>query len=239
MNNLINKIKEFSKSISKPVAILFTALLGVVIVVFAYNQIADYLQKKKDQKYELVTEWNTDLTVIGLNARAKTKVVNGYLYVQLALDGYPAYLSHPALERKNRDAEFILKFIDSEKFELYERRIKVSQFTTSIGNDGKPEGLSHQFSSYISTDTYAKFGKLDIGWTIDTTIPDASQQNSARSGKPGLAESTDHCAPGVSRSERLKRLALHGPIRETSKDSYSAGSRSLTFFYDGSVLYCN
>ena len=48
----------------------------------------------------------------------------------------------------------------------------------------------------------------------------------------------DHCAPGLSRSERLRRLALKGAVRETGKDTYSVGYSEIMFSYDGSVLIC-
>lgn len=240
MNQYIVKAKEFFRSIGKLSASLFLAAIGVILVVYAYTAISEVYQKKKDEKYEVISEWSDDLKVIGLAAKAKTKVVNGSLYVQLAFDGHPAYLTHPSLAQKNRDAEFILKFIDNDKFELFERRIKISQFTTNVNENGKPAGLHYQFTAPIDTETYAKFQTLDIGWTFETVIPDASQSSKGtKSDKPSSAESTDHCAPGITRSERLRRLALNGPLRESAKDSYSAGSKSVMFFYDGSVLYCH
>ena len=175
MNQYIVKAKEFFRFIGKLSTSLFLAAIGVIFVVYGYTAISEAYQKKKDEKYEVISEWSDDLKVIGLSAKAKTKVVNGSLYVQLAFDGHPAYLTHPSLAQKNRDAEFILKFIDNDKFELFERRIKISQFTTNVNENGKPAGLDYQFTAPIDTATYAKFQTLVIGWNFETVIPDASQ----------------------------------------------------------------
>jgi hypothetical protein len=241
MNQYITKAKEFFRSIGKLTASLFLATLGVVFVIYAYSTISDAYQKKKNEKYETVVDWSNDLKVIGLTAKAKTKVVNGSMYVQLDFEGHPDYLKHPSLVQKNRDTEFILKFIDDDKFDLFERRIKINQFTTRVNESGKPAGLLYQFTDRIDTSTYEKFRTLNIGWTFDTAIPEAVQQavRTPKSDKPSSSDSTDHCAPGLSRSERLRRLALFSTLRESAKDSYSAGSKSVMFLYDGSVLYCN
>lgn len=48
----------------------------------------------------------------------------------------------------------------------------------------------------------------------------------------------DHCAPGISKAERLRRLALHGVVRQSGSDSYNVGGRSLHFF-QSELLACN
>ena len=237
MNKYTGKTKDFFGSIGKMTASLFIAALGVMLVLYAF----DAFQKIKNEKYETAVEWTDDLKVIGFAAKAKTKVVNGEMYVQLSFDGYPNYLKNPSFLQKNRDSEFIISFIDNDKFDLFERRIKVSQFSTRVNDNGKPIGLLYQFTAPIDTAIYAKFHTLAVAWTFDAAISDAAQ-NAARAPKGDnltSSEATDHCAPGISRSERLRRLALHGPLRETSKDSYISGSRAVSFFSDGSVLLCN
>jgi len=39
----------------------------------------------------------------------------------------------------------------------------------------------------------------------------------------------DHCAEGLSKSERLRRLALRGTVRQTSSDTYKVGRSRLVF----------
>jgi hypothetical protein len=53
----------------------------------------------------------------------------------------------------------------------------------------------------------------------------------------------DHCAPGLSREERLRRLGMRGAVRETSKNQYSAtglSSGSILFSYSNrnAVAFC-
>jgi hypothetical protein len=52
-------------------------------------------------------------------------------------------------------------------------------------------------------------------------------------------ENTDHCAPNLSKAERLKRLALKGNIRETGANTYTAGNGYVTFSYLGDLISCN
>jgi len=50
----------------------------------------------------------------------------------------------------------------------------------------------------------------------------------------------DHCAPGLSRSERMKSLALKGNVRETGYHIYQAGSSMISFAdsLSGDVISC-
>lgn len=51
-----------------------------------------------------------------------------------------------------------------------------------------------------------------------------------------LKENTDHCAPNLSRAERLKRLALKGNVRETGLHTYTAGGGFVSFYNSGDSL---
>lgn len=53
-----------------------------------------------------------------------------------------------------------------------------------------------------------------------------------------LKENTDHCAPNISRDERLKRLSLKGNVRQTGANSYNAGSSYVQFSYTGDLISC-
>ncbi|MDY0746547.1 hypothetical protein SNE35_18685 [Paucibacter sp. R3-3] len=48
----------------------------------------------------------------------------------------------------------------------------------------------------------------------------------------------DHCAPSLSKAERMKRLAQHGTVRETGTGTFEAGERTISFGYDGALAYC-
>jgi hypothetical protein len=83
--------------------------------------------------------------------------------------------------------------------------------------------------------TYEKFKSINVKWTFDT---EAKKQISAPVVANPQGDQTDHCAVGLTRAERLRRLALNGSIRETGSNTYDAGSRSVMFGYDGGVIYC-
>jgi hypothetical protein len=48
----------------------------------------------------------------------------------------------------------------------------------------------------------------------------------------------DPCAPGLSREERLKRLRTYGQVRETSTDTYEAGTHQITFGTYVPLIHC-
>ena len=48
----------------------------------------------------------------------------------------------------------------------------------------------------------------------------------------------NHCAPEISKKERLSRLSTHGQLNQTSERTYKAGKHGVSFHYDGSLSYC-
>lgn len=54
-----------------------------------------------------------------------------------------------------------------------------------------------------------------------------------------IGDKSDPCAPGLTRAERLKRLAAVGSVRQTGTDQFEAGSRTVMFGYNGGLIYCN
>jgi hypothetical protein len=55
---------------------------------------------------------------------------------------------------------------------------------------------------------------------------------------PEVRSQLDHCSPGISKAERLKRLAQYGTVREVGNASFEAGGRTVSFHYDGALLHC-
>ena len=105
----------------------------------------------------------------------------------------------------------------------------------AVGVDaqGKKTGLAHQFDQYISVDQYKRFAMLQVEWTLDTEVPSATA--------PAPSAETkflDHCAPKLSKAERLKRLAQYGVVRETGYEEFAAGDKSVNVSNDGTVIYC-
>jgi hypothetical protein len=237
MNLFLVKTFGLIKSTGRLAFSLFLASLGLIIIVFVYLKADEFIENKRAEKYEASLDWNADLKRIGFDAKAKTKLTDGRLYLQLKLNGYPEYLTHPSLVAKNLGADFIIDFVDSDGFTVYSKRIKLSEFMTMVDSENTPQGLSTQYSEYLSVESYKRFEKLQIGWSLETNIP-KDKTPIKNNGELDLS-SSDHCAPSLSRSERLKRLARHGVVRETGQGSFSAGTKTILFQYDGTVLYCN
>jgi hypothetical protein len=227
----INKIKIWFSSIKRLTAAIFLSLFGILIVVTVYGYSVDFYEAQKNKKYEVVKDWNYDLSMIGVNVLAKTKVVSGKLYFSLNIAGYPEYLNAPS----NRGRDFIFQFLDADDFVLFEKRVSLSEFSKHVDDKSKPIGLNYQTTEYMNTLTYEKFKSIVVKWTFDTEV---KRQIVAPVASNPQGDQTDHCAVGLSRAERLRRLALKGNVRQTGSDTYDVGSRSVMFGYDGKVLYC-
>ena len=48
----------------------------------------------------------------------------------------------------------------------------------------------------------------------------------------------DHCAPNISKSERLRRLALKGTVREIGLNTYSTGNYKIVFISGSELFSC-
>jgi hypothetical protein len=238
---IVEKIKKFFGSAGKLVLALFFAGVGLFAVVEIYSTTTAFFEEKSLEKYAVAEPWAYDLPQIGFKVEGKRKYVDGALLVTLKFTGYPKFLSDPALNRKNKEESrgFLLSFQDSDEFDVFELNIPLTSLTTILGEDGKPIGLSGQHAEFISAETYARISKAELVWTLDTEIAKPVAQ------KPHAVSNTvdsgegDHCAPGISRSARLKRLAQHGDVRLTGADTYKAGSSTVMFGFDGGVIYCD
>jgi hypothetical protein len=67
---------------------------------------------------------------------------------------------------------------------------------------------------------------------------DDRNRKAAAAQQKATANSTlgDPCAPGLSRSERVRRLGQYGPLRQISEGEYVAGNHTVHYLY-GEVLY--
>lgn len=228
-------MKSFLLAATKLATGLFLAGLALAIVIGLCAWAAKSYEHRQAQQYESIREWSADLSEnLGLRLHAKTKVVSGRLLLSVDADGYPAYLADPRLAEQNRKAQLILHFMDSDGFRVLSQPIKLSGFSAIVGTKGEKVGLRTQLEKYVSIKEYKRFESLQVEWTLETKIPPA-QVSDVQEDQRLL----DHCAPGISREERLKRLSKYGKLRETGVGSYSAGGRSATFFYDGTLLNCS
>ena len=164
---------------------------------------------------------------------AKTKLVEGKLFASFTFDGYPAYFSDPRLSAQNQAGSFNIAFSDKDGFKLYEKSIAVSEMTKIVDSGGTVAGLSYQFSEYTGISSYPSFSKLDIGWNLNTEIPEAAQTETLPA-----AKNLDHCAPNLTKEERMRRLSQYGTVRETGYGEFSAGGKSI-MLSGSTVISCN
>ncbi len=228
----------FAKGLLKlALAIALAFVIAAAIVAGGYTFIDDREKARlraDAEPYEKVARRQIDLKKpLDLAFTVETKVVEGNLYVSIKADGHPKYLQHPT----NRSNGFILEFYDRDGFKLYNKFIPVKEFTTIVAEQN-PTGLSFQFKEFISLNDYKRFSSASIGWTVDEKlIPATAQPNLPAPSKPTVA-SPDPCAPGLPKSERLRRLAALGDVRQLANDSYSAGGRRVIFSGDY-LISCN
>ena len=229
------KINEFFRSAGKIAIALFLAAIGLLLVIWGYSSLSDAWDKQQAKQYEVIKLWPVDLKeYLQFNLLAKTKLADGRLFAIVDTEGYPAYLSDPRLQIKNNEASISLIFQDKDGFKLHSKTIKISEFSSIIDSANKKTGLRYEFDEYLSAKTYARIQQIQVQWTLETTLP------ASASVQPKAEEKIlDHCAPNLSKAERLKRLGQHGAIRQNGDGNYSVGYKSLSFFtYDGSLLNC-
>jgi len=223
----------FLKGILKLTIAISLALIATAAVIFGgYKLLGDREESRRKADaapYEQVSRHQVDLKKpLDLAFTVETKVVDGYLYVSIRADGYPKYLLHP---KNKASGAFILNFYDSDGFNVYEKSISIKDFTTVV-NGSDPDGLSYQFKEFVSLSDYKRFSRTSIGWTVDEKlVPTTAQPSPPIPSKP-TATLPDPCAPGLSKSERLRRLAALGDVKQSSADSYSAGGRRVAFSGD-------
>lgn len=215
-------------------------LAGVVLAAlgFAWVRISDGMREREAAPYEVVKTWNSDVgELLGMKMIAKTKLVHWRIFADVNFEGYPAYLGDPVMGVRNADNTISVAFADKDGFKVFERPITLREFNRLLDAKGQPKGLEFEFSEPMLLADYARFNRVNVSWNVDTkAIPPMEPS-------PGIAAAplADHCAPNLSRAERLRRLGQHGKVRETGLETYSAGGRSVSFMYGGSstVLSCN
>jgi hypothetical protein len=159
------------------------------------------------------------------------------MYASVGFDGYPAYLSDPVAKVRNADRAITVIFNDKDGFKIFEKPIMVREFTSIVGPGAQPTGLEYDFSDFVPLADYARFDRLTVTWTMETKVIPPMVPPAA----VATAQTGDHCAPNLSRAERLKRLGRHGAVRQTGYETYSAGGSSVSFAFSGSsdVMSCN
>jgi hypothetical protein len=217
---------------------LLIAGVGTVLVYQAYSAVSEKIKKSSLRQYEIAKTWKYDLPTIGFQATAKTKLVNDTLLLSIRLKGHPEFLNDPHLQQKNANNGFWISFQDNDDFDVFKVFVPLSEFTTNLGKDGKPNGLSTQRGEVLDADTYRRFNALNIGWTLETDLPQRPKASLKKDPQTTDSSFADHCAPGLTRDARLTRLAKRGSVRETGYNTFSAGRYEIVFATDGSVIDC-
>lgn len=230
------KISTFFQSVMKSSLILLIAGIGISATIWGGSEILKYQDKLAAKPYEKIKSWNISINdSLRFKMNVRTKLVDGYIMAQVNIDGYPDYLSDPRFTLLNKDSRIFLIFNDKDEFAIEEKEIPVHSFTKITDSLGKNVGLTFEFRDYWSAEKYASIDNIGIKYTMQTQLPDSSSSSAS---KPIQDPKLDHCAPGLTKSERLKRLSQYGVTRQTGDNSFEIGYRSLTFFYDGSLLSC-
>lgn len=245
----------FHSTFKGAISLIFAAVALSVVSGIVWAGYAIW-NKHEAAQYEVLREWPVDLTNnLQMNLLARTKLVDGKLLMDVKLDGYPGYLIEPRLKVRNNEKNITLTFQDKDGFAIYSKAIEIGWFSSLLDAKGANAGLRYAFDVPYSLADYERFAKLDIGWTLDTSLPETTSPISlvnapmapaANTSMPATSspippteiQSADHCAPDLSREERLKRLSQYGEVRQTGERAYSVGLKSLAFYYDDSLMKC-
>jgi hypothetical protein len=229
------KLNEFFKGAMKVATAIVVAVVVLSVLGWTAWKFQDMKEKSDAKQYEEIKLWRVDLKEnLQMTLLARTKLVDGRLLTEVNVDGYPAYLTDPLLQAKNRDAGITLLFQDKDGFKVSSKPIAMREFSGIVDSKGARSGFRYEFDDYMSVADYARISKIRIEWTLETVIPPAPVVTKSPEDAAG-----DHCAPNISKAERLKRLAKHGTLRETGAGGYEAGNREVLFnTYDSSLVYC-
>lgn len=213
---------------------LIIAVAVVAAAAVGIYKLYEARQKLHARPYEEVTTWSLDTrSALGMSLNARSKLVDGQMFVELVFDQYPSYLSAP----KNREGTLSFGFLDKDGFNLFSKEIAVRDFTRLVDQQGKARGLRHEFAQFVRVEDYSRYSKIDVKWNLDTApVVPPEVEDALVKEKPTL----DHCAPGLSKAERLKRLAQFGSVRQTGSGEYTADGRKVVYLGDTAEMYsCN
>jgi len=228
------KVIEYLKSTLRTAMAIFLALCALALVIGLSTAAYNHWERLQAKEYEVLKDWNADVrSHLDFAVNAKTKLVDGRLFMKVSTDAYPPYLRYLAASPSAQNAELILNFVDKDGFKIYSKSIPINSFSTYVDKSGKPLGLRFESEEYIAVKTYASLVDMHVQWTTDLV-----SLGKERSAAP-VEKVLDHCAPNILKAERMKRLAQHGEVRQTGEASFEAGSHGLWFLsYDNSLINC-
>lgn len=221
--------KQAAVSVLKLAISLSIAGLVVAGVVAGGVALYEYKEKLDSKPYEVPVAKNLETGKLGFDLSITTKYSDYSMKFILKGTGYPFYFSDPVLRAKNNEGQLTITAKGSDGFKVSEIAAPVKNLIAIIDANGKPSGFNYEGEVIMSLDNYKKVHSFDLGWNFHT-----EKEVKADESKP-----LDHCAPGLSKAERLRRLGARGSVRVVGEGSYAAGTSSLSFFYDGGILSCN
>jgi hypothetical protein len=227
-------MKDYLKATLKIAVALFLAGTALIVVGIGIAQFLESREKEAARVYEVAKEWAVDLSSpLEMKVKAKTKLIGSKLHLAGEVEGYPEYLSHPALSSTNRTGRLVFVFLDADGFNVFEKVTTVADWNSVVDPQGERIGMSIQIDEYLSVDDYKRFEKMTMRWNLSTKFSESDPAPEVEKPEPA-----DHCAPRLTKAERLKRLSQYGAVRETGMGEYSVGSKVVNFFADGSLMSC-
>lgn len=230
------KIIAYLKSTMRLATALFLSFFALAVIFGLGTAGYYYWQKTQAKKYETTKIWTSDLnSILQFSLDARTKMVDGRLYMIVTTDSLPPYMKYQLIAaRQDESKGFFLNFVDKDGFKIFSKSIPLSSMSRIVDAKGKAVGLNFEADEYIDVATYASFSKLNVQWNLNTELPAAEAQT-----ETSPEAGPDHCAPNLTKAERLKRLSTYGKLRQTGDGAYAVGYRTVTFFtYDNSLLSC-
>lgn len=230
------KIIAYLKSTMRLATALFLSFFALAVIFGLGTAGYSYWQKTQAKQYETAKTWTTDLnSILQFSLNARTKMVDERLYMIVTTDSLPPYMQYQLIAaRQDESKGFFLNFVDKDGFKVFSKSVPLSSMSRIVDASGKAIGLSFETDEYIDVAKYASFSTLDVKWNLNTElpVPEAKTETTLEAGP-------DHCAPNLTKAERLKRLATYGKLRQTADGTYDVGNRTVSFFtYDNSLLNC-
>lgn len=233
-------MRNFLMGAAKVAIGIFAAVLGLAAAAGAAYWAKLELERREAEPYTKVVEWKDDLIVsIGMQAVVRTKLMDNRMLLSLQMDGRPRWLIDPLMWRENREnGEVTVIFYDQDGFKVTSQRVPLLSFSKVIDDKNEIAGLSVESGLDLPLKDYQRIKRMQIQWRMVTDKPRAAPVP-VPTPEP-VAANGDHCAPGLSRAERLSRLTAHGELRQVGSHSYQAGSagRHVSFYTDGSLMFC-
>lgn len=225
----MNLLTGLFKGTLRIVAVIVLSVVFLTAFGYAAYGAHEAYKSRQAAPYESMKIWSNDASPpLNLALTARTKLVEGRLYANYRLKGWPAYLADPGRDAENSQRHIVVHFLDKDGFSVYQKTILMSEFSRNVGDDGRPTGLDFQGIEPLDLALYSRFDRVGLEWNLDTSPVVAVAPAASGPWDAYKKVIADPCAPGLSRAERLKRLAQYGAVRETGYNSFSAGLHEVT-----------